>query len=125
MSPIEFPEANKTLTAPPDLEGCMDLPVFNDRVASVSCWQPTPDELDEINATGKVWLSVFAGESAPPVWVSGHYPFITQEQVDQLNAQQPLPEPEPEPVPGIIPTDPAEREAWIKAFNARMPGRDN
>ena len=36
--------------------------------AMVSAWEPTPAELAELNAGGKVYLSVI-GTGHPPVWV--------------------------------------------------------
>ena len=34
----------------------------------VSCWKVTPEELAEIQRTGRVWLAIW-GESMPPAWV--------------------------------------------------------
>jgi hypothetical protein len=40
----------------------------------VSCWKVTREELDQIIATGRVWLTV-CGETMPPCEVSGTRPF--------------------------------------------------
>lgn len=49
------------------LEGT-DTPVI------VSCWKVTPEELAEINRTGRVWLQLI-GERMVPALLSGTNPF--------------------------------------------------
>lgn len=41
--------------------------------AVVSCWKPTPEELEEIKKTGRVWL-VIMGISMPPACLMGTNP---------------------------------------------------
>lgn len=46
-----------------------DMTVFRNGKCVVSCWQLTPEELEEVKRTGMVWLSVFSGPTSPPVCV--------------------------------------------------------
>ena len=72
MEPCFFDEANLTM-APPD--GMTEDQVQTIRVQRaevdgmpvvISCFKPTQDELDEIQRTGRVWLTVL-GHAMPPV----------------------------------------------------------
>lgn len=65
--PIEFKGHNCTLTA----EGCLDLPVYRDGETVKSCWKLTPEELEEVQRTGEVWVEIWSGPSQPPIFVSG------------------------------------------------------
>lgn len=65
-------------------EQCMDLKVWrgeaphddagNTYPAIISCWKLSKEDLDEINRTGVVWLSI-TGLGMPPVSVFGENPF--------------------------------------------------
>ena len=68
--PISFPHVNRTWWGPGDMG---DLPVHQDETANVSCWKLTEQELEEVAATGVIWLTVWGGH--PPVNVTGHDPF--------------------------------------------------
>lgn len=69
-SPVDFPGSNRLLGAPRGMEATVaPLHTFNNKVCSVSCWELSAAELEEIARTGRVWLSVFAGASQPPVYV--------------------------------------------------------
>jgi len=69
--PVGFEGADFTFTAPPGHEDTVrDLHVAKFDDHSVSCWRLTPEELEEVNRTGVVWLKI-AGHSMPPVYVSG------------------------------------------------------
>jgi hypothetical protein len=59
--------ANVTFTAP----GCDDLPVYHTGEAMVSTWELTPNELAEIQRTGRVHLVVY-GRVHPPVLIAAH-----------------------------------------------------
>lgn len=50
--------------------GCNDLEVFVHEGQFISCWRLSPEELETVQRTGVVWLSVYAWQ-APPVMVSG------------------------------------------------------
>lgn len=72
MNPVNFFGSNKTLTPPKGMthEQCSDLRVFSDGDVTVSCWELSAAEKEVVAKTGKVWLKVWAGPSAPPVLVS-------------------------------------------------------
>lgn len=72
MKPVRFKESTKVLTAP----GCGELHVFSDGNDCVSKWKPSFAERIKILLGGCVWLGVMSGNTQPPVFVSGHYPFI-------------------------------------------------
>ena len=81
MFPSGFAEENGVLGAPAGMtpDECEPLSVWrgaNDLGAAVvvSCWKVTPEELREIEKTGRVWLVVL-GQTMPPVVVLGTSPF--------------------------------------------------
>jgi len=55
---------------------CGDLYVFCDGKECISKWKPSFPERIKILFGGCVWMGVMSGESQPPVFLSGHYPFI-------------------------------------------------
>lgn len=71
--PTDFAEANACLGAP---HGCetevVALPIRRDGQTLVSCWQLSDAEIEEVRATGLVWLSVWGARTQPPVLVTGH-----------------------------------------------------
>lgn len=74
MKPIKFIEQNTTYVA----EGCMELPAHKAEHQIISCWQLTDKEIDEVQRTKIVWLSVM-GLQQPPVWLGAETPFIKVE----------------------------------------------
>lgn len=72
MRPTNFPEQNDILRG--GHESVFDLPIFRDGNEVISCWTPTPAELMELNATGRLWLRVQA-PTHPPLLPTGLYPF--------------------------------------------------
>lgn len=68
---VNFPGSNFTFTAPPDRDDVRDLHTFrqHDGPCNVSCWELRPEEVDEVNRTGKVFLSVMSGLSFYPAFV--------------------------------------------------------
>jgi hypothetical protein len=69
-TPVEFKGQNVVLQPPRGSENVGPLPIFRNGTCCVSCWQLTPEELAEINANGgRVFLSVFFGNTQPPVYV--------------------------------------------------------
>ena len=78
--PIQFPEANTVWRGQGDVA---DAPAYRtiDRYGqyadrpdiSITCWQLTDDEVEEIRRTGVAWLHVWGHH--PPVHVGGHCPF--------------------------------------------------
>lgn len=47
----------------------------------LSCWKLTQEELNEINVTRRIWLTVM-GEQMPPVMVAGHKPKLKTNEVN-------------------------------------------
>ena len=74
---VDFQGANHILRAPPDMrpDECFDLPVCVSNGQTISCWRLTPEELEIINETGVIWLSVI-GNIHPPVAVAGTGLFV-------------------------------------------------
>jgi hypothetical protein len=68
MKPVKTETCNAVYT----LEGCNDLPVTkyvneaNNEEGVESCWELTPDEIKQIQETGKVYLYI-QGNVVPPV----------------------------------------------------------
>lgn len=71
MEPTNFPEANKTLSAPAGMANCEPLRVWTDGRMTVSCWRPSWRERLSILFFGRAWLCVHFGETQPPVWIDG------------------------------------------------------
>lgn len=69
--PVAFKGYNGTLGAPMGAENVMALPVFRNGVCSVSCWQLSPEEAAEVARTGRIFVSVFAGRTQPPIFAGG------------------------------------------------------
>jgi len=67
--PIAFEGSNVGMRAPEGAENVQDMQVYRTRHSCVSCWTFSPEELAEINQTGRVFLSVLAGGQQPPVYV--------------------------------------------------------
>lgn len=78
MRPIEFKEITKLLTKPDNMtdEECGSLPVFTDNKQCISCWRPTFWERLKILFVGRIWLSIWSGQTQPPVWISVDFPFL-------------------------------------------------
>jgi len=72
MRPIKFKEQNQQLGPPPGVseKECSPLPVFTDGRQCISCWELSKDDIEKINKTGRIWLSVQSGLTQPPVWFS-------------------------------------------------------
>jgi hypothetical protein len=78
MMPVEFPESNKVLGKPMNMsdEECMSLPVYSDGKVCVSCWQLNKEDLDLIQQTGRIYLTILSGPSQPPVSLQVEPPFV-------------------------------------------------
>jgi hypothetical protein len=86
MLPHSFEGQNFVFTKPEGMtdEQCMDLPVWKGDVpvddagncfpAIISCWRLSREDLEEIQRTGCVWLSI-TGHGMPPVSVFTENPF--------------------------------------------------
>ena len=76
MRPIDFPQANLTLSKPDSMtdEECGSLRVYRSGPQMFSCWQPSEEERAAIAAGAPVWLYVL-GAAHPPVAVEVENPF--------------------------------------------------
>ena len=65
MEPVKFQGTNVTYIAP----GCNDLPAYaeekNGKLEVTSCWKPSKEDMEVLNAGGCVCLCVRGGQ--PPV----------------------------------------------------------
>lgn len=80
MIPIPFKESNLNLGAG-DNPNTDDMPVAISKQSatgetpySVSNWKLSPEELEEINRTGCLWVATM-GWPPPPICIMGHNPF--------------------------------------------------
>jgi len=81
MEAIEFREQNLVLKKPDSMtdEECHSLNVHRtEKGQIISCWKLSPEDLEKINKTGVVWLSVWSGMTAPPVGVYVDRPFLDE-----------------------------------------------
>jgi hypothetical protein len=89
MLPTTFKESNFTFLKPADMtdEQCSSLPVWRGPTAPdetgaqfpviISCWKFSPEDLEEIQKTGHIWLSI-TGNGMPPVALFTEHPFAPQ-----------------------------------------------
>lgn len=87
MLPTSFEESNFVYGKPKGWtdEMCMDLPVWKGDVpiddvgttqpSIISCWRLSKEDLEEIQRTGQIWLSI-TGTGMPPVSLFTENPFI-------------------------------------------------
>ncbi|RKD61539.1 hypothetical protein [Rhizobium sp. WW_1] len=68
-TPVHFHGANMLLGPPKGSENVGELHTYTNGRCSVSCWEFSPEELAEIVRTGRVFVSIFSGQSQPPVHV--------------------------------------------------------
>lgn len=71
MKPIKFKEANKNLLKPSNMtdEECNSLWVYTNDQECISCWKMAFKQRIKALLFGKVWLSVYSGQTQPPVWL--------------------------------------------------------
>lgn len=76
MKPINFPESNFVFERPDDMseEQCGSLPVHKGRDKDgfptiISCWELSPDDMEMVKSTDKVWIYV-TSHSMPPEYVA-------------------------------------------------------
>ena len=86
MLPSTFEQSNFVYTKPKGWEDeqCMDLPVWKGEApideagttqpCIISCWKLSKEDLEEINKTGQIWLSI-TGHGMPPVSLFTENPF--------------------------------------------------
>lgn len=64
---IDFEGTNKTLLGNGD--SVRHMRIFNNGMLSISCWELSAEEKNEVMRSGQVFLSVFFGPTSPPVYV--------------------------------------------------------
>jgi hypothetical protein len=79
MLPTSFENANFVFTAPKGMTDCLDLPVFRGHddegtPCVISCWKFSKEDLEEIQKTGCIYLSII-GYVVPPVSMFTENPF--------------------------------------------------
>jgi len=68
-SPVNFPGANKTFTAPLDIEKeALPMPGYVPTPCVISKWAVNKEELEEIYEEGALFLVVM-GHTLPPIFV--------------------------------------------------------
>lgn len=71
MRPVDFPQANKTFTGWDDI---LDLRAHDDGTNIFECWEFTKEDLEEVNRTGRIWISLMM-RGVPPVSLQVESPF--------------------------------------------------
>lgn len=93
---INFEGSNTVMRAPEGAENVQDMHVFRTRHSCVSCWALSPEELAEINQTGRVFLSVLMSGQQPPVYVGSESTcrevMVDFDHVWPMAPRQPAPE---------------------------------
>ena len=79
MVPTAFDEENVVLDSPVSIPGVVPLSAWVGEAEEgqhlvISCWKPSREELEEIQRTGRVWLTVL-GSMMPPVHLGSESPF--------------------------------------------------
>jgi hypothetical protein len=69
--PIEFEGANTVLGAPVGAENVEAMHVFRNGICCVSCWVLSPEEMAEVAYTGRIFITVLAGKTQPPIFAGG------------------------------------------------------
>lgn len=68
-TPVKFSGYNVNLMPPLNSENIAAIPVFNNGVCTVSCWELSDEEVAEIVKSRRVFLTVLFGKTSPPVYV--------------------------------------------------------
>lgn len=67
---VDFTGSNMVLRAPSGEEDRVSsLHTFTNGSCSVSCWQLSEEEIEEVRRTGRVFVSIWSGRTQPPVFV--------------------------------------------------------
>ena len=70
--PVDFTGTNVIMKAPRGSEEIVqDVRAFRNEQCCITCWNLTADEIEEVNRTGRIFLSVHYGGGMPPVFVGG------------------------------------------------------
>lgn len=82
-NPVQFTESNHLVKGGDT--GAMDIHVHVDKHsgALTECWSFSPVELEEVKATGRVWIEIHGG-FIPPIRVLGQAPFVHGDAAAEL-----------------------------------------
>ena len=71
MKPVKFKEAQIELQRPSNMteEECGSLWIYRENGQCISCWRIPFWQRVKLLFHGNIWLSVFSGETQPPVWL--------------------------------------------------------
>jgi hypothetical protein len=69
--PVRFDGANVALQPPEGAENVEPMPVFRNGISCTSCWALSPEEVVEVARTGRIFVTVMAGPTQPPIFVAG------------------------------------------------------
>jgi hypothetical protein len=67
---VQFSGANMLLRAPDGAEDVSDLDPFTNGHCSVSCWELSDAEIEEIVRTRRIFISILSDRTQPPVFVA-------------------------------------------------------
>lgn len=88
MNPIDFPQANRTLSASNGASEVPPLRVWTDGNEVISCWQPNDEQRRKIAAGEPVFLCVTGmGGTMPPVWLDAGSPFVDPQTLRKNDAE--------------------------------------
>lgn len=92
---MKFKEANFTFTKPEGMtdEQCGSLPVYKGLDSDgfpviISCWEVSKEDLDEIQKSGRVYLTI-TGKETPPVSLLAKSPFAPTEPINHQEERLP------------------------------------
>ena len=74
MIPVPFKQSNCTMQMPAQLGG-ISFRAYNNGEMTITAWQISDEEIEFINRTKTVYLSVFSGKTAPPCTLLVKPPF--------------------------------------------------
>lgn len=66
---VDFKGTNITFTAPEGNQEVRSLKAYTNGSTVVQCWQFTKEELEEIQRTGKVFITLLCGVNLPPLFI--------------------------------------------------------
>lgn len=81
-NPVKFPQSNDLLRRPSGMteDQCADLPIWRGVTAHdmatpmlISCWELSPEEMEQINRTGKIYVGAI-GQTHPPIFIITEFP---------------------------------------------------
>lgn len=92
MKPVEFEQQTHKMVVDPNgktEEEMGMMPAHIDYVnhQTISCWELTPEEIETVKETGRIWLAVHA-IPPPPVAMCTHVPFNKVKKIESINIKQ-------------------------------------